>query len=247
VQTLIEHSATYYDEVFAPLDRDHHLERIGGGFETEVYCTDDKRYVVKLKSDLGGDLDAARACIRRIRDTAEQFTRCLGEAHSIPNTYILARDGVGRVQGLVIQPFIRHAHPLGEVDLTTLGPDEREHVAAQLSEIVWRSLAFYRSSGYMPDLYGMISTGHDERARRSRPHTLPRHLWDFVMRRNILRSCNLLLTNSPECRVVLVDYDLVRWNVLIRRIYFAVRWVLGWRDQLLIRRMRRTGVRKGEQ
>ena len=42
---------TYADQVFAPLDRDLALERIAGGNETEVYRTDDQRYVVKLKSD----------------------------------------------------------------------------------------------------------------------------------------------------------------------------------------------------
>ncbi len=34
----------HVDEVFAVLDRDPDLERIGGGNETEVYRTDDSRY-----------------------------------------------------------------------------------------------------------------------------------------------------------------------------------------------------------
>ena len=42
------------DDVFAPLDDDHVLQRLAGGNETEVYKTDDQRYVVKVKHDLGG-------------------------------------------------------------------------------------------------------------------------------------------------------------------------------------------------
>ena len=58
----------YADQVFAPLDRDLALERIAGGNETEVYRTDDQRYVVKLKSDHGGTADSrAGACPGRSR------------------------------------------------------------------------------------------------------------------------------------------------------------------------------------
>ena len=231
--------AGYVDEVFAPLDRDHHLERIGGGFETEVYATDDHRYVVKLKSDLGGDVGVALAHTRQMRATAEAFAAYLGPQHSIPTHYVLARDSAGRVQVLVVQPFIRHARPLYKVDYSALSGDERTRVAAQLTDIVWRTLAFYRRTGYMPDLYGLASASSDERLRLSAPSMLPYHLWSFLVQRNLLRSCNLLLTDPPECRVVLVDYDLVRWNRLVRLVYFAVRWLLCWRDHLLIARMRR--------
>ena len=43
----------YADAIFAPIDHDLELERIAGGNETEVYRTDDRRHVVKLKSDMG--------------------------------------------------------------------------------------------------------------------------------------------------------------------------------------------------
>ena len=43
--------STYADVVFAPIDRDLALERIAGGNETEVYRSDDGRYVAKLKSE----------------------------------------------------------------------------------------------------------------------------------------------------------------------------------------------------
>ena len=239
VELDVKRAEPHTDSVFAPLDRDNNLERIGGGFETEVYCTDDHRYVVKLKSDLGGDLSAALACARRLRATAEEFAGCLGPQHSIPSHYVLARDSAGRVQALVVQPFIRHARPLYKVDYRALSDDERTRVAAQLTEIVWSALAFYHETGYMPDLYGIASTSNEERLRLRSPHMLPWHLWSFLAERNLLRSHNLLLTNPPECRIVLVDYDLVPWPWLVRLVYFAVRWLLCWRDHLLIIRMRR--------
>jgi hypothetical protein len=48
----------------------------------------------------------------------------------------------------------------------------------------------------------------------------------------------LLLTPAPERRIVLVDYDIVRRGWLYRLIYFAVRWMLFWRDHMLILLMR---------
>ena len=51
----------YADQLFASLDRDLELERIAGGNETEVYRTDDRRHVVKLKNDLGVCWEAAFA------------------------------------------------------------------------------------------------------------------------------------------------------------------------------------------
>ena len=56
----------------------------------------------------------------------------------------------------------------------------------------------------------------------------------FYQQRNLLRAHNLLLTPAPERRIVLVDYDIVRRGRLYRLIYFAVRWMLFWRDHMLI-------------
>lgn len=245
MELVTEEPILYHDDAFAVLDPDHAMARIGGGFETEVYLTDDRRYVVKLKHDLGGELASALAYVQQMRAAAEGFAACLGPEHSIPNEYVLTRDSAGHVQVLVVQPFIANAHTLEKIDFAELSPEQRAVVADQLQQIVWRSLAYYRTTGLMPDLYGMTSTGDEERARLSRPHMLPWHLWSFFVRRNLLRSYNLLLTGAPELRVVLVDYDLVRWHTIIRRIYFAVRWLLGWRDHLLISRMRRTGNATG--
>lgn len=232
---------TYIDEVFAPVDLDHGLERIAGGNETEVYCTDDRRYVVKLKSDLGGSTEEALACAREMRAAAERFAAGLGPQHSLPSFYLVSRDSQGKAQVLVIQPYVQHARPLHNVDYGALDADQRAHVAAQLREIVRRSLSFYRASGAMPDLYGRTSTSAVERVRLNAPHMLPWRLWSFLVRRNLLRSHNLLLTDAPELRVVLIDYDAVRRSRLYRVVYYAVRWMLFWRDHALILLMRQGG------
>jgi hypothetical protein len=232
---------SYADEVFAALDRDLELERIGGGNETEVYRTDDRRYVVKLKSDLGGETRAAVAHAHAMRDVAERFANCLGDTHSIPSYYIVARDGAERAQVLAIQPFLAGARPLFDVHYRLLSDEERASVAAQLREIIRRALSFYRATGSMPDLYGRTSANAAERARLNTPLMLPWRLWSFLVERNLLRSHNLMLTDAPTRRVVLVDYDFVRRGWLYRLIYFTVRWMLFWRDHMLILLMRQGG------
>ncbi len=226
----------YSDPVFAPIDRDLQLERVAGGNETEVYRTDDRQYVVKLKSDLGGSLADALAAAQEMRDAAEQFAACLGPEHSIPSYYLLSRDCAGRVQVLVVQPFLHPARPLYNVDYKTLSVHERAKVATQLREIIRRTLSFYRQTGSMPDLYGRRSADAAERKRLNAPSMLPSRLWSFLVQRNLLRSHNLLLVQEPVPRVVLVDYDFVRRGALYKRVYYVVRWFLFWRDHLLIHR-----------
>jgi len=235
----------YADQLFASLDRDLELERIAGGNETEVYRTDDHRYVVKLKNDLGGTRAAAIAQARSMRAVAEQYINCLGPAHTIPSYYIIARDSVGRIQTLVIQPFLAGARALFDLDYTTLNDDEHETIAAQLREIIRRSLSFYWQTGNMPDLYGRASGSAAERTRQKTLTMLPQRLWSFVIQRNLLRSHNLMLTAEPQPQVVLVDYDFVRRSQIYRAIYFTVRWMLFWRDHVLIVLMRRSGRTPG--
>ncbi len=77
----------YIDPVFAPLDRDHQLERVGGGFETDVYRSDDRRWAVKLKHDgwRGPPDDApahrtyapGRRCLCRVPGTGPQRSKLL--------------------------------------------------------------------------------------------------------------------------------------------------------------------------
>lgn len=232
-------TAYQIDQVFAPLDLDHALERLAGGNETEVYRTDDGCHVVKLKSDMGGTPEAALVDARAMQAAADQFAACLGPRHSIPSDYVIARDDDDRAQVLVVQPLLHGARPLHDVDYAALTDDERKSVAAQLREIVRRSLAFYRETGSMPDLYGRSSSDSAERARLNGPLMLPWRLWSFIVVRNLLRSHNLMLTAAPERRVVLVDYDVVRRSRLYRRVYYLVRWFLFWRDHALIVLMRR--------
>ena len=232
---------TYADQVFAPLDRDLALERIAGGNETEVYRTDDQRYVIKLKSDRGGSADIALAHALADRAAAESFIACLGPAHTIISYYVIARDSSGRAQVLVIQPYLAGAQQLFDIDYRALSRDERVQLASQLREIIRRSLSFYRATASMPDLYGRTSVSTAERARLNKPWMLPWRLWSFLVERNLLRAHNLLLTPAPERRIVLVDYDIVRRGWLYRLIYFAVRWMLFWRDHALITLMRQSG------
>ncbi len=224
----------YADQVFAPLDRDLELERIAGGNETEVYRTDDQRYVVKLKSDHGGTADVALACALADRAAAERFIACLGPERTITSYYVVARDSSGRAQTLVIQPYLAGAQQLFDIDYRALSRDERILIASQLREIIRRSLSFYRATASMPDLYGRRSTSAAERVRLNKPWMLPQRLWSFMVERNLLRAHNLLLTPAPERRIVLVDYDIVRRGRFYRLIYFAVRWMLFWRDHILI-------------
>jgi hypothetical protein len=83
------------DDVFAPLDDDHVLQRLAGGNETEVYKTDDHRHVVKVKHDLGGARDAAIRQARWMRDTAERYTACLGERYTIPTISLWRAAAMG--------------------------------------------------------------------------------------------------------------------------------------------------------
>ena len=224
----------YTDQVFAPIDLDHALERLAGGNETEVYRTDDGRHVVKLKGDMGSAPEEALADARAMQAAANQFAACLGQRHSIPSHYVVARDSAGRAQVLVVQPFLHGACPLHDLDYMALTDEERRSIAAQLREIIRHSLAFYRETGSMPDLYGRSSSSSAERARLNGPLMLPWRLWSFLVERNLLRSHNLMLTAAPDRRVVLVDYDAVRRGALYRRIYYLVRWFLFWRDHALI-------------
>lgn len=227
------------DEVFAPLDRDHNLERYAGGNETEVYRTDDGRYVVKLKSHLGGPPEEAVHLAREMRAAADAFAACLGPEHSIPSYYVVSRDSAGHAQVIVVQPLVADAAPLYDSDLPALDAADRERVASQLRTIIERSLAFYRRTGSMPDLYGRTSSSSSERARLNTPLMLPYRIWSFLVLRNLLRSHNLLLTAAPDLRIVLVDYDTVRRSRLYRATYYLVRWFLFWRDRALIWRLQR--------
>jgi hypothetical protein len=229
------------DTLFASLDADLNMERIAGGNETEVYCTDDRQHVVKVKSEGGSTLEEALLEAQVLRAAADLFADALGPEHTIPTYFIVARNSQGEVQPVAIQPYIRNAQPLFDVDYRALDASERRRVATQLRSIIRCSLDFYRKTGAMPDLYGRLSHSKAERKRRNAPCMLPHRMWSFLVQRTLLRSHNLLLTPPPEHRIILVDYDPVKRSTIYRYIYYKVRRVLFLRDYLLIALMERTG------
>jgi hypothetical protein len=234
----------YTDTLFAPIDADLHLARIAGGNETEVYCTDDRRHVVKVKSEAGHDnAEDALAEARMLQQAARTFVEAIGEEHAIPTFTYIARDNQGRIKPVAVQPYLCNAHPLADVDYAALRPEARQVIAKRLREIILRSLDFYRRTGEMPDLYGRISRSEEERKRLNTPQMLPRRLWSFLIKRNLLRSQNLLLCQEQESepRILLVDYDPVQKSTFYRFLYYTVRCLLFLRDLVLIRLME-TGI-----
>src|SRR4051794_37354334 len=120
----------YTDSLFAPLDADLCLERIGGGNETEVYCTDDRRDVVKVKSEDKGAAGQVLHRARHLRHAADRFARIVGRHHSLPN-YFIVTGNKDQAQLVMIQPYCANAQPLFTVDYATLSTTERRKVARQ--------------------------------------------------------------------------------------------------------------------
>jgi hypothetical protein len=222
----------HQNEAFAALDGDQVLERVAGGNETEVYRSDDGRYVVKLKAEAGGTLPRALARAREMRAAAEVFADCMGPGHSIPSYFLIARDSRGEAQPVVVQPFLADARPLSSIDYRAMSRAERVALADKLDAIMGRAVRHYRSSGAMPDLYGRTSLSSDERRRLNGARMLPWRLWSFLVDRTLLRSHNLLL--AADGRVLLIDYDTVRRGALYRAVYFLVRLALFLRDRAVI-------------
>ncbi len=234
-------TSLYVDTLFAPLDADMHLERIGGGNETEVYTTDDRRFVVKVKCDNFDEPEALFRQAQARRVAANAFAGAIGPEHSLPTYYLIARNNGGQVQLVAVQPYLCQAQPLAQVDYASLSDPERRHLATQLRRLIRRSLNFYRHSGQMPDLYGRTHTSPAERRRLNRWFMLPWRLWGFFFRRTLLRSHNLMLTNTPQHDLLLVDYDPVQRSPLYRRLYYAARCLLFGRDYFFIWLMERFG------
>lgn len=224
----------YEDALFAPLDADLCLERIAGGNETEVYCTDDRQYVVKVKGENRGAVEQILHQASQLRHAANRFAHIVGSRHSVPNYFFVTGASKETAQLIVIQPYYATAQPLFTVQYAALPLRERRRIARQLLNILRRSLASYLKHGWMPDLYGRSSASVDDRKRLNAWFMLPWRLWNFVVKRNLLRSHNLLLTAAPERRIILVDYDPVQRSKLYQLIYYSVRMALFLRDLLLI-------------
>lgn len=220
--------------IFAALDHDPSLTRIGGGNETDVYLSDDGHYALKVKAHQGHTLAEARTLAHLMQHAAAEFQACLGPQYTIPNTFLLARDGQGLVHVVALQPFLKGALPLAQLDYARLPPADRQAIAHQLRAIMRLTLRFYYATGAMPDLYGRATKSKADRQRRKTLAQLPARVWSFLVTRSLLRSNNLLLTPAPESRIFLVDYDPVFRSWLYRFVYYLVRWLLFWRDQALI-------------
>jgi hypothetical protein len=221
------------------------MDRIGGGNETEVYCTDDRRYVVKVKSESAyagcTSLDRALEQAKTLNQTARTFAEALGPEHTIPNTYYVARNSQGKVKTVAVQPYVACSRPLSAVDYRALSPETRRDIAAQLRRLIRRALSHLNRTGSMPDLYGRRSHSQTERRQLNTPLRFPWRVYSFLVKRTLLRSQNLLLTDPPERRIVLVDYDPVQHSPLYRFVYYNVRRLLFLRDYALIGLMERTG------
>lgn len=224
---------TAVSELFAFWAQEHHLERIGGGSETDVYRTGDAHYVVKLKGAAGTTPADALAQASALRETATQFTTFLGPEHTIPTWFFVARDGAGQVTTVAIQPNLAPATPLAAVDYHTLQPRKWAQIERQLLTVLRRALRCYKRTGHMPDLYGAYSRTVAERRRLNTPLMWPVRVWRFLTQR-WWHAHNLLLTPEPQARVILVDYDHVRWRNPWGRIYYAICWLLFWRELLLL-------------
>jgi hypothetical protein len=222
----------YRDVLFAALDADLHLDRIGGGNETEVYRTDDGQFVVKVKGENGGTLVDAYQRVGALRRAARRFAVVMGRRHSIPNYFIIAANEAGRAQALVVQPYYPDAQPLSAIDYTTLAPAARRRVGWALIHIIYRSATAYFRRGWMPDLYGRVSVDRADRQQRNGWVALPGRVWSFLVERNLLRANNLLLTSAQQ--IILVDYDPIPHGKLYQFIYYNIRLLLFLRDLLLI-------------
>ncbi len=238
-------TSTHADLLFAPVDADLHMDRIGGGNETEVYCTDDRQYVVKVKSECAyagsTSPSAALEHARTLNRTAQAFAEALGPEHTIPNYYYVARCSMGTVKTVAVQPYVACSRPLSAVNYRALSPAERRDVAAQLRRLIRRARSHLNRTGCMPDLYGRRSHSQAEREQLNTPLRLPWRVYSFLVKRTLLRSQNLLLTDPPERRIILVDYDPVQHSPLYRFVYYNVRRLLFLRDSLLVALMERTG------
>ncbi|MGB9737061.1 MAG: hypothetical protein C0184_12385 [Chloroflexus aggregans] len=225
----------HHNDVFAPIDIDHVMERVAGGNETEVYCSDDRRFVVKLKGELASrDAAAMLADARRMQQAAQRFAACLGSRHTIPTYFLLSRDSEGFVHALAIQPYLVNARVLAGIDWQSVDTVRRRQIGRDLRHMIARAVGCLFRTGHLPDLYGRVSANAAERSRRKQWCYLPERLWSFLVERTILQSQNLMLTDEQPPRLILIDYDEVRRNRLYRLIYFLARLVLFGRDLFVI-------------
>lgn len=209
------------------------LKRIGGGSETDVYLSEDRQFVIKVKGETPQSGQDAINLATVQRDVAELFVAYLGADHSIPTYSFVARDKTGQVKTVAVQPYLGNALALADINYETLDPRIWAHIDRQLLLILRSALRCYKRTGQMPDLYGTFSRTKAERLQMNRWLKWPQRVWYFFTQR-LWQAHNLMLIREDELRVVLVDYDYVRWSGLWGRLYYAVCWLLFWRELLLL-------------
>jgi hypothetical protein len=217
------------ERVLAGAGASQGLRRIGGGSETDVYTNGDGQNVYKVKQLAATTAAAAHAEVVAMRVAAQRFVLYLGAEHSIPTDFLLSEDGTGRWYAVAIQPYLHTAQPLAAIDIQSLSREQRLQVEWQLASLLHQALRCYQETGHMPDLYGTFSHNIAERRRMNAPLLWPWRLWLFFTQR-LWSAHNLLLTDEPLPRVVLVDYDQVRWRGLWGRLYSAICWLFFCRD-----------------
>lgn len=225
--------------IFACVDADLHLERIAGGNESEVYRTDDARFVVKLKNEPHTTPESAHREAIELRSAAKKYANIIGLERSIPCHFLVAGDDTGHSYVVIVQPYLGNSRPLFYVNYAELSVQQRKLIANELDTIIWRSIDSFRQTGIIPDIYGRSAASPEERIRRNSLPQLPARLWSFLVRRTLLRAHNLLFTS--EEKIQLIDYDPVRRSTLYKRIYYASRVILFARDLFFIWLMKHTG------
>jgi hypothetical protein len=218
-------------DVYAFLAGESTLERIGGGSETDVYRSTDARFVIKLKDVRETDLAVALAETMAMRNSARQFSAYLGPQHAIPTYFLVTADRDGKLCIVSIQPYLQMARPLAVLDFQALPPKQWVQIERQLLAVLRRSLRCYHRTGHMPDLYGVFSQSVAQRRYMNTPAMWLQRVRFFLTQR-LSQAHNLVVTPGTQPQVILVDYDRVRWRGYRGRIYYALCWLMFWRELL---------------
>lgn len=219
------------ERVVGAIRAHHDLQRISGGSETDVYRTQDGHYVIKVKPLAASSVQEACAEIATMQAAAISFATYLGTEHSIDTHFALSEDHEEQLYAVAIQRYLDNASPLATIDYGALNGQQRTQVEWQLLFLLRQSLHCYHETGHMPDLYGTFSRNIAERRRMNTPFMWPRRVWLFFTQR-LWSAHNLMMMNGNAPRIVLVDYDQVRWRGLWGKLYYAVCYLLFWRDLL---------------
>jgi hypothetical protein len=204
------------------------LTYLSGGSQTDVYRTADRRFVLKLKS-VGGQTAIAKRRAAQMKQLADALYAYLSPGNALRTWFLVLADETGEPFVVGVQPFLDGAHPLDAITIDTLPLDRQEALLAHLYRIVDRSLACYRATGRVADVYGYGRKAGAE-ARQWDPRRLLSEGWRLISQHPLLTSHNLMLTQDH--RVVLVDYDLICYARVGCRLIYAARALLLLRDRV---------------